>query len=626
MNSACTADTGWRGFFSKRAVFEIGYVLLVMAVTAAALVGFHHVNRINLWLPIAFYQDALDDYSFAKSIIEGSWYLVNERMGAPFGQSFVYWPINDNLHLAFQYVLGKFSDNAFFSANFYAIYGSALTAIAAAYVLRFFKIEPLLALAAGVFFALLPFHLVYSTRANWIGLYYAIPIGAYLSLSVSYYRRTAFLIRDPQSGVWHFHGWRLLVLFLLCAILGTASGNIYYSYFASFFIFASVAYQYLRKPDVSIIIYGLTALLFLVVAIVVQTLPNIIDAVETGRTYVSTRSPKDVSGLRYLDLFVPFQQHPIPFLAAIGKKYSLSAVDNTQVYVGIGLLGTAGFITLLVWLLRFGKQKWRRPLKMHLAILIVASIIFSMEGGVNYLVGVFVSPEMRALNRIGPYIGFFSIFAIALLLDDLRRRNRYFRNWFLYIPALFVVFSLSIYDAIGGRHYPDQKYVLQQARFFEGKAHLDHLEKILPAGAMIFQLPPIQNFEGPGRGTIGGSDHSASFLQSSTLKFSHGHFLVSPEADWMFAMEKKPPQDMLTALAITGFSGVHVDKRGYEDQGQALIRELSSLAGTKPFAVENSHYVFIDLRLFAKQLQASMPREEWEERRKALLELKRKKY
>jgi hypothetical protein len=113
MNSACTADTGWRRFFSKRAVFEIGYVLLIMVVTAAALVGFHHVNRINLWLPIAFYQDALDDYSFAKSIIEGSWYLVNERMGAPFGQSFVYWPINDNLHLAFQYVLGKLSGNFF---------------------------------------------------------------------------------------------------------------------------------------------------------------------------------------------------------------------------------------------------------------------------------------------------------------------------------------------------------------------------------------------------------------------------------------------------------------------------------------------------------------------------------
>jgi hypothetical protein len=103
---------------------------------------------------------------------------------------------------------------------------------------------------------------------------------------------------------------------------------------------------------------------------------------------------------------------------------------------------------------------------------------------------------------------------------------------------------------------------------------VDQLERVLPPGAMVFQLPAVPFPEaGP---TLGLPDyeHALPFLASHSLRFSYGHLRNAPAMNWARHVGRLQPVELVAALQAAGFSALWLDQRAYPDDGDGLINAL----------------------------------------------------
>src|SRR5215831_3915487 len=96
-----------------------------LAVGAAALLGALWVLRVwqlDPTAPVLYEWDALLHLAHIQSLREGSWYLWNPRLAAPFGQDVRDFPMGgENLHWAALKLLGMVMPNAPATATAYLV-------------------------------------------------------------------------------------------------------------------------------------------------------------------------------------------------------------------------------------------------------------------------------------------------------------------------------------------------------------------------------------------------------------------------------------------------------------------------------------------------------------------------
>ena len=77
---------------------------------------------------------------------------------------------------------------------------------------------------------------------------------------------------------------------------------------------------------------------------------------------------------------------------------------------------------------------------------------------------------------------------------------------------------------------------------------------------------------------------------------------------------------MLRSLALAGFSGVYVDREGYDDRGVAIEADLGRLTGAAAIESGDRRRAFYDLRPFATALRDGLGPDGWAEARRASLD------
>ena len=103
------------------------------------------------------------------------------------------------------------------------------------------------------------------------------------------------------------------------------------------------------------------------------------------------------------------------------------------------------------------------------------------------------------------------------------------------------------------------------------------LERTLPPGAMVLQLPFIHFPEANPINHMGDSDHLRMYLNSHTLHWSHGTVKGRYGSDVLSLLCAAPIEETLERFAAMGYQGIHIDRRGYADNGQAMEARLSAL-------------------------------------------------
>jgi hypothetical protein len=106
------------------------------------------------------------------------------------------------------------------------------------------------------------------------------------------------------------------------------------------------------------------------------------------------------------------------------------------------------------------------------------------------------------------------------------------------------------------------------------------MESTLPKGGMVFELPVIPFPEGGPVRTMDEYEPLRPFFFTKDLRFSYGSNKGRPREDWQFMAEKMQPPEMVATLERYGFSAVYLNRRGFADRAEGLLKNLAVLGKT----------------------------------------------
>jgi hypothetical protein len=124
------------------------------------------------------------------------------------------------------------------------------------------------------------------------------------------------------------------------------------------------------------------------------------------------------------------------------------------------------------------------------------------------------------------------------------------------------------------------------------------VERRLPEGAAVFNLP-YQFF--PESGTVNGVgpyDQVRGYLHTNDLKWSWGG-VIGTDVDWIAAATQQPSTpEMLDRITAVGFRALVLDRRGDAEAARELA--LRDALGTPAFENADHTLAFWDLREWAR--------------------------
>ncbi|MEP7273794.1 MAG: hypothetical protein ABI882_20005, partial [Acidobacteriota bacterium] len=311
------------------------------------------------------------------------------------------------------------------------------------------------------------------------------------------------------------------------------------------------------------------------------------------------------------------------WISRLKDTYNLRPLVNENDDVSLGIVGSVGFLFLFWWLL-FRKPEIGRMnvpgnagLLNHLSLLNAAAVLLGTVGGLGSLFAFFISPQIRAYNRVIVFIAFFCFLSVALLLE--RGANRYAttpRRRMIFYGMVTLLMAIGLFDQRSHRVIPD--YPRLKSDFRQDADFVQKIQAVLPAGAMVFQLPVVSFPESPKINRLNDYDLVKGYLHSTKLRWSYGAIKGRESDAWQGWVAAKPAPDLAATLALAGFGGIYLDRFGYADSGTQLEADLAGVIG-KPMVSENGRLAFYDLTEYQRRLRVETPAGEWEARRETAL-------
>ncbi len=280
--------------------------------------------------------------------------------------------------------------------------------------------------------------------------------------------------------------------------------------------------------------------------------------------------------LKPLELFMPPSTHRWEALAFFGKRYlrwsDWRGGEAFSPY--LGLVGIAGIVWLAVVVLRAILRGRQLP-----GIARPASwvLVFASVGGVTNIVAFFTGLILfRATNR---YSVFLSAIALLFLMGRMTRWWRGRPAW-LSVTAAAAVAAVGLADELPRAPGPAQQR--ETARRVAADEDLgNRLEDALPTGAMVFQLPVLMFPEAAPVNELGAYEPFRPYLATDSLRFSYGPLRGRSRGRWQRDIESLPTAELVQRLEQSGFSALYLNRLGFLDHGEKLLRELTALGRTR---------------------------------------------
>jgi phosphoglycerol transferase len=544
---------------SSRKVLALAALGAVLAVCWA-----QELWRVEDWrTPLTWHKggDSLFNVLLAQNIEETGWYEENYRLGAPGTLELYTFPATIlGPMLAFK-VLGIVLTPGAVVSAFYLL-GWPLAAMVAAWVFLKLDLSPPLATGMGVLFAALPAHAIRGEPHLFLANLALIPP----SLLTAHALARQGL--STRGRIWAF---------AFALILGASDA--YYAFFGSLFVLLGAAIGGFQHRRLRRVLDALTFAALAVLGIVLATLPTLLRGVES----VAERTPADSSllGIKLGQLLMPVISHRYPPFARLSGRYlageSAPGLATESVATALGWIGSLGLLLLFAHLLGFRLPSARPESTTVFASFAVVAILFATVGGFSSLFVTFVSPQIRAHNRISVFVAFAALAATGLLVQGLLERQpgggRGTRAWIT--AALLTVFG--VWDQSSLMAIPNHA---ENARDWAvDREWVAKAEERLPRGAMVFQLPWIPFPESPPQEGTHNFEALRPILHSHSLRWSYGATKNSPTDLWQRAVLAMPPAEMVAVLRTAGFAALVLDRSGYNDNAMKLGTQLRRRLG-----------------------------------------------
>jgi phosphoglycerol transferase len=624
---------------------------LAEALAAAGVSVLCAAWALRLWnadLSIPLRYTPVDDTKFylmlIKGVIDHGSYLSNSSLGAPFGQQLKDYPQGaDNLSLLLVRALGVLTSNPALVANLFFLLTFALAGFTSHLVLRVLGVAGTPAGVMSVLFSLLSYHFFRGESHLLLSAYYAVPLVAYLFLSIMAGRPLLRARADgsarPDGGARTMRRARTraarwltpttAATLAMCVVIG--SDNLYYATFAALMMLAATMIggaAHGRRAA----LHGLLAVVLVVVTVLANLSPSLIYRAEHGPNRLLERSAafsEDVDegfSLRLADLVLPAPESRVGPLRELAARYDHVIAPGycEACYASLGTVGDVGFLWLvlgaLATLAGAGGYLAGRRLLRNAGVGVLVALGLSTVGGVASLIEVFITPDIRAWNRLSVFIAFLSLLGAAVLLERLlgrMARARVLRTRRARRPAAALVcaavLAFGVLDQTSSSFVPPYSATARQWR--SDAAFVAQIERRMPPGAEVFQLPYVPFPEGYPETPVG--DEVATYatkyellrgyLHSRTLRWSYGA-MKGRASDWQAALAGLPLSYVTAAAAVSGFDGLWVDPAGFEPhRAAAILAALGSVLEERPLLSPRGDLAFFDLRPYLARLRGTYP-------------------
>jgi len=594
----------------------------VTVLTGTVLVFAFDLGRADLRVPFYYSVGGGDIFFYLplyKTIAETGWYTENPRLGAPGIMKLYDFPINETgLMLGVKLFVGLTGD-PFVAANLYFLTTFFTAAVASLFVLRRLGVGGQVAVAASLLFAFLPFHFWRGPFHPFASTYHAIPLLTMVALFLSGTEPLLFQ-RDGSGRLrWVWSRQRTLPVAVAC-VLASISGP-YYAFFGTFLILTGGFIGLLRKPGVDRVFDALAAAGLVAGLFAAQLVPNFLYAAREGAN--PTPLKREIGyfypfSLRIANLLRPVPGHRVRRLdQSLPPERTKSPPDlawlynetnEAEVSTPLGSLGSIGFLTLVAVGLAApcAPLRWK-PVLGDLGQLNLAVLLLALNGGFGEWISLYITTMIRCYNRISIFTGFFSLAALGLLAtrwlrgvgpEPPRWPGRVRWGW---LAALWAVTALGLVDQIPPLLTPD--HARDAAAFQSDHEFVAAVEKALPPGSMVFQLPQHTFPEYGRRFQMYDYSHFRGYLHSRNVRWSYGA-LRGREATIHSRFAVLPPAKLVDALVEAGFGGVYVDRKGYEGGGQDLVRALLHKVPQEPITSRDGSLLFFRLPVAPAPLES----------------------
>jgi len=598
-----------------RWLLELRDGAIVAAASAAITAWLFKIWEIPLRLPFLYQRDGIAQIAEVKAIIENGWYQVNPRVGYPIGYDHRDFPIGaDNLQWLILKVMGWFSHDAVLVINAYYLLSFVLVALVAFYVVRYLGVSRRFSFVVALLYTFLPYHFLRGTWHLPLAAYFTVPISCLFTIMV--WRNAPPFFRAVDDRV-RFEWKRVSTIWFVVACLAIASTGIYYTAFCITLMLSSGVLRLLTARSWRPLVSGLLLTAVIGVGVVANLSPSLLYWREHGKNeQVAQRTvgESDFYALRPIQLISPILGYRIGFIDDHVTFKVLNAPDNSEVTQFLGLVGSLGFLGLLVVLLGVAggtRQRDRSPpLLSVLASLTALAVLFGVTGGFSWVLGIAGFTDIRAWNRISVFIAFYALLAVGLALDRAVVRTRPFPRKSLVVSAVAVLLVVvGVLDQTSSAIIPDSRR--SEAEWNADATFVHEIEDTLGPGGKVFQLPylpfPEAEFDVPKYGMID-YDPLRGYVHSSDLYWGYGG-ARGRAADWQKQVVQLATPKMLDAITAVGFDGLWIDTLGYPNRATEIIDEVQAATGEAPITSPNGRFVFFDLRGYQRDAERRLGRD-----------------
>jgi phosphoglycerol transferase len=585
--------------------------------------------------PLQYDGDGLQIQTWWKAVIDHGWFLHNPNLGAPHGQEMEDYPLCETANFVLVKCFAWLTHDIVQVTNMYILSTFVLATLGSLAALRQMGVAYLPALVVSILYSFMPYHFYRLTGHHLLANYCVVPLSSLLALWVyegrvrwpfawprlragaaealtgtpvgKINRLQRFLLDPATSGASDQPrpaSWPVM----LGICLAQASTGIYYAVFALYFLFiagvAAALRQHRFRP-----LFGAGLLIAVTGAVVVTNLaPSLIYRARHGvNTDIATRWPREAEwfGYKMAASLLPMPDHKIDALSNLRWSFERETThSNEGAWAAQGLIANLGYMTLL-GLLLYRRRAWQWL--EGLSVLHITGILLGTIGGLGMVFNMLVSAQIRSYNRISIFLSFFSLACVALVLQQLWQRYEHTKHRRrLVVAGLAALLAFGIWDQYPRTMRPD--YGRLHRRWHRDAEFVKDIERALPTGAMVYQLPFTRYPESPA--VLAHHAHFAIrfYLHSDTLRWSTGACRGREGDAWQMKVAELPLEEQLETLAEAGFRGIQISRNGYADNGAEIECQLSALLDVKPIESEIGEESFFSMETYLADRAAKKER------------------
>lgn len=539
--------------------------LLLLSVTALGwLIGTGNWTADSWSLPASYLEpqksDVLGMLATFRASADGHYLPMLAKsvpeLGAPTFADWTDIPIIEEVPIYLTGVLARFT-GIFVALNIKFLAAHLLAALVFYGVARYYHCRRIWAFVGGLAYGLSPFIFAQAPGQSIVAYVWHLP----LFLVVWDWVATEPGLRIGTRRFWCAAGIALV----------TSLQNIYYTNVFCQIVLLSGMILFLRKRSRPAL-YSVLALIFVVfIGFSLMMMDTWLFQLKEGSNPAVVVRPYkwlEIYGLRIVDFFIP----PVNHLSESFQGFAVNFRNGSILHGDGSYFGILGIASLA---LLGGTTAWnvirrRKSPVPPAAWQVMWILVMFTTGGLNSLLGAAGFTMFRASHRYSIVI------LVIVLLYAMRRLSviRCLRGRFG-IYAACAATLLILWDQIPSPPSGEERRAIA-LQMDSDRRFVAAMENALPVGAMIFQLPIMEFPEAPVPG-LTPYEHFRPYLYSRHLRFSFGTTKGRPQATWEKSLAESDLPTAISTITNQGFSALYINRRGFPDQAEALLKNLAQL-------------------------------------------------